>query len=43
MDPEKIKQRVVALSDGLKNEHIDFDLIVTKVVQGAYDGNFLNF
>ena len=42
INPEKIKERVKSLTDGLAVDHIDFDLITTKVIAGTYDGKYLS-
>lgn len=40
IDQGKIKQRLVALSDGLNLKYINFDVIVNKVYTGIYSGKF---
>lgn len=39
--PDKVKERVAALAEGLETDHIDLDVIVGKVMAGVYDGKFL--
>jgi ribonucleoside-diphosphate reductase alpha subunit len=36
--PEMIKERLTKLMDGLNQEYVNLDLVVTKVMQGIYDG-----
>ena len=42
INPEKIKERIQGLADGLATDHIDFDLITQKVIAGTYDGKSLS-
>jgi len=36
--PEMIKERLTKLMDGLNQQYVNLDLVVTKVMQGIYDG-----
>ena len=38
VDPEMIKERLTKLMDGLNQQYINLDIVVTKVMQGIYDG-----
>lgn len=38
VDPEKIKNRLVALSYNLHQDYINIDIVIAKVMSGIYDG-----
>ena len=41
LEADKIKKRIESLADGLNSQFINFDVIVGKVIDGAYDSKFL--
>ena len=44
LDKSKIKERLAGLTEGLKKEHLNLDIVVEKVWTGTYPGKYgLNF
>lgn len=36
--PERIKERLATLMDGLNSDYVNLDIVAAKVIQGVYDG-----